>query len=692
MTKSKRPKVSRSIGTRKSVAQDAKRVVARSKKTNELAPRKRRVVQRQATKKRQLGHNRVAKKRVKPSPSTHQELQPFARHQTVAPETPPHSVLGNPPTITNIASPPASWLELGERYAPKTIDEVALPESVRAQLLQVIQANGPVNLLLAGPPGIGKSAAINLIVSKKNLDSYFVEATQDGTLESLRNTKTFATSVSFYGEQKCIVIEELDSASPPFMQALRGKTMTKGTGFLMTCNSLDKIPPPVKSRCTVIDLVNMTSQQRTDLQVAQLDRARAIVDAERGFADETTLETIVKESKGDFRMILQRLATLLADEPVLKRTARSSSKPSDNLSALAEHLADDTARLLDDLVALFNRFLLLPEGGIETLALAILHFWTIEAAQRSPILAFVSPQRECGKSTALNCVAMLVPRPAATVDLTPAALYKRTDAGDTLLIDEADKLLHTKSELSTLLKGGFERGATVFRHEVTYNLWSPKVVAKIGPIEDPPLVSRCIVIAMVRKLANEHRERLHKLRHTAEFEAMRKRCEFWALEAVRALPSLDPTAPASFGARQREKYEPLFAVAELAGPQWLAKAHQAAIAIESTAQEDEDIGSMLLADLRAIFDDVRHDKIRSAELVERLRAMADRPWSTSAGLPRKMARVLATYGIKSKNIRFMPDDQRKGFERTQFEAAWARYLPAADAEAGTDGTDGTDES
>jgi hypothetical protein len=50
---------------------------------------------------------------------------------------------------------------------------------------------------------------------------------------------------------------------------------------------------------------------------------------------------------------------------------------------------------------------------------------------------------------------------------------------------------------------------------------------------------------------------------------------------------------------------------------------------------------------------------------------------------RKIAFVLATYGIKSKNIRFAPNDQRKGFERVQFELAWERYLPANAAGAGT---------
>jgi putative DNA primase/helicase len=685
-----RSKVSAPIGTRKGGARKAKRVT-RAKKATELAPPKRRIGNREAVTERDARNNGVVKKTAKSSTSTRREQQQSAQLRDTAPDADFGSVSVNAPMKADILSPPVSWLELGKRHAPKTIDEVALPESVREALRQAVQTNGPVNLLLAGPPGIGKSAVTKLLVKTMNVQTYDLDATKEGSMEALRGTNPFVRSVGFDDRRKCVVVEELDSASPPFLQALRGETMTDGTGFLMTCNSLDKIPPAVRSRCTMIDLTNMTSQQRTELQVAQLDRARAIINAEQCHTDEATLQSLVEAADGDFRIVLQKLALLISGTPALRGRPNSDTMGKRTEFSAAEHkrLAAQTAGLLDDLVALLSRFLLLPEGGIETLALTILHFWTIEAAQRSPILAFISPQRECGKSTAMTCVSMLVPRPVATVNLTPAALYERTDAGDTLLIDEADKLLNTRSELSTLLKGGFQRNGTVMRSGMTYNLWSPKVVAKIGPIEDPPLASRCIPIQMVRKLQSEYRERLHTIRHAADFESVKKRCESWAPDSVHVLSSLDPTTPDTFGARQREKWEPLFAIGELAGSQWSAKSQQAAVAIESAALEDEDIGSMLLADARTIFDEGRRDKLRSVELMQSLRAMPDRPWSANLSWPRKIARVLATYGIKSKNIRFAPDDQKKGFERAQFEKAWERYLPAADAPAGTDGTTGT---
>ena len=54
----------------------------------------------------------------------------------------------------------ASWLET---YAPRRFDELAMDESIRTNLERVsIQANPP-HLILAGPAGVGKTAAWRLV-------------------------------------------------------------------------------------------------------------------------------------------------------------------------------------------------------------------------------------------------------------------------------------------------------------------------------------------------------------------------------------------------------------------------------------------------------------------------------------------------------------------------------------------------
>ena len=54
----------------------------------------------------------------------------------------------------------ASWLET---YAPRRFDELAMDESIRTNLERVsVQANPP-HLILAGPAGVGKTAAWRLV-------------------------------------------------------------------------------------------------------------------------------------------------------------------------------------------------------------------------------------------------------------------------------------------------------------------------------------------------------------------------------------------------------------------------------------------------------------------------------------------------------------------------------------------------
>src|SRR5215470_9380330 len=165
------------------------------------------------------------------------------------------------------------------------------------------------------------------------------------------------------------------------------------------------------------------------------------------------------------------------------------------------------AALLDDLTATFKRFVILPEHADIALALWVLHTYTIEAASASPILASVSPEKRCGKSTLLDLLGRLVSRPLPTSNILPAALFRSVEKWHpTLLIDEADTFLKDNDELRGVLNSGHTRGsAFVIRtvgddHEPRrFSTWGPKAIAMIGALPDT-LADRSITIPMRRKL------------------------------------------------------------------------------------------------------------------------------------------------------------------------------------------------
>jgi hypothetical protein len=127
-------------------------------------------------------------------------------------------------------------------------------------------------------------------------------------------------------------------------------------------------------------------------------------------------------------------------------------------------------------------------------------------------------------------------------------------------------------------------------------------------------------------------------------------------------------------------WEPLLAVADLAGHGWAERARVAAIALSGETETDTSgsLGCMLLSDIRSTFADAEVDRLSSAELCERLAAMEERPWNDiHHGKPinaNRLSRLLAPYGVASRKVR-LPNGTRQGYMTDDLADAWQRYLP-----------------
>jgi hypothetical protein len=120
----------------------------------------------------------------------------------------------------------------------------------------------------------------------------------------------------------------------------------------------------------------------------------------------------------------------------------------------------DGPDLLDELVQVFARHLALVDGAAEAFALWTLHAHALEASFVSPLLALNSPVKRCGKTTAMNLLASLVPRALPTSNITPAAVFRAMEEwSPTLLIDEADTFLGKSDELTGILNSGHTRAS-----------------------------------------------------------------------------------------------------------------------------------------------------------------------------------------------------------------------------------------
>ncbi len=343
----------------------------------------------------------------------------------------------------------------------------------------------------------------------------------------------------------------------------------------------------------------------------------------------------------------------------------------------------DGAALLDEIVTLIRRFISAKDHIFNAVALWIIYSHAFDCFDISPLLAITSPEKRCGKTTLLALLFALVPRPLSTSNITSSALFRTVEKfSPALLIDEADSFLKDNEELRGILNSGHRKAsAYVIRttgeeHEPRmFFTWCPKAIALIGVLPDT-LEDRSIIIRLERKRANEKKERLRSNR-MGEFEPMCSRAARWASDLKEELRAAEPDIPPEItNDRARDNWRPLLAIADAAGGDWPRLSREAARAMASEEPESDSKRTLLLKDIRLIFDE-RSNVLPSEEIVQALIEMEGQPWAewrngkpiTKTGL----ARLLAPFKIRPTKWRDGNFTER-GYDRSDFEDAFARYL------------------
>ena len=341
------------------------------------------------------------------------------------------------------------------------------------------------------------------------------------------------------------------------------------------------------------------------------------------------------------------------------------------------------AELLEALANAARRYLILPAGAPDAVALWILHAHAHDTAAISPIMAITSPTPECGKTTLLTLLSALVPRPLPASNITAAALFRAVERWcPTLLIDEADTFLRKSDDLRGVLNSGHGR-ATAFVIRTTgddhepkpFATWAPKAIALIGNLP-ATLASRSIHIELRRISDGEHIEPLRGDR-LGHLDPLRRQSWRWAKDNDAKLRSADTMMPKGLRGRVADNWRHLLAIGDAAGGEWPVRARRAADVLSAGGSE-QTAGIALLADLQSLFAERGADRMPSVEIVEALGQMEDRPWpewkAGKAITAPQLAKLLAPIKIAPNPIR-LPNRPAKGYRLDQFREAFRRYLP-----------------
>jgi hypothetical protein len=348
------------------------------------------------------------------------------------------------------------------------------------------------------------------------------------------------------------------------------------------------------------------------------------------------------------------------------------------------------SRLLDDVHAFLGRFVVYPSEHCHVAhVLWIAHAHLMPAWESTPRLAFLSPEPGSGKTRAVEITELLVPRPVEAINVTPAYLFRKVgdpDGAPTILFDEIDTVFGPKAkdneEIRGLLNAGHRRGAVAGRCVVRGKIveteeipaYCAVAMAGLGDLPDT-ILTRSVIVRMRRRAPSETVEPYRRRVHSAEGEALRSQLAAWAGDVLAAASSSIPEMPEGVNDRDADVWEPLLAVADLAGGGWPERGRVSAVTLVTASKESTpSLGIRLLADLRTVFSD--REAMSTEAILANLHALEESPWGDIHGKPlnaRGLANRLKGYGIKSKTVR-LGDSTAKGYAREDLHDPWLRYL------------------
>ena len=204
---------------------------------------------------------------------------------------------------------PFLWVE---SYRPQTVQDCILPKDIKQTFQDFVDRGEVPNLLLCGPPGIGKTTIAKALCNELGVDFYVINGSDEGRfLDTVRNqAKNFASTVSLQGngKPKVIIIDEADNTTNDVQLLLRAniEAFHSNCRFIFTCNYKNKIIEPLQSRCSVFDF-GITGKQKPKVASEFFLRVRTILEEEGIQYDEKVVAEVINKFFPDWRRVLNEL-------------------------------------------------------------------------------------------------------------------------------------------------------------------------------------------------------------------------------------------------------------------------------------------------------------------------------------------------------------------------------------------------
>ena len=196
------------------------------------------------------------------------------------------------------------WIE---KYRPSKLSQIVGNKRIISNLQSISESGNLPNLILAGPPGTGKTTSV-LALAHELLGENFKKAVIELNASDERGINVVRDKIKRFAQQKIplpegrhkiIILDEADSMTSSAQGSMRVtiSDYSNTTRFVLACNDSSKIIEAIQSRCTVLRFGKLSSD---DIK----ERIKFVLNNENAKYDEKGLQAIIDTCNGDMRYAL----------------------------------------------------------------------------------------------------------------------------------------------------------------------------------------------------------------------------------------------------------------------------------------------------------------------------------------------------------------------------------------------------
>jgi len=197
-----------------------------------------------------------------------------------------------------------------EKYRPRKLEDCILPADQKNIFHEMLAKGEIQNMLLCGGAGMGKTTVARALCEELETDYIIINGSEESGIDVLRTKiKQFASTVSFSGKPKVVILDEADYLNPNSTQpALRAfiEEFSSNCRFILTCNFKNRIIPPLHSRTAVIEF-KLPKSEKPKIAAAFFKRVTEIMGIEKIDADGKVIAKVIEKHFPDYRRVLNEL-------------------------------------------------------------------------------------------------------------------------------------------------------------------------------------------------------------------------------------------------------------------------------------------------------------------------------------------------------------------------------------------------